>query len=253
MKRFNRNGGIGCKADVRKSLATQGFAIARGDDFVIAPELADAKMALADSFNELPLDPYAKAQNRRRRMSRYILHPWDGYLSLRPHTPYCQAFGHNKEARGVPRNFEPFTPGQQTNPCLLALIRYGFSQLPLSDAERSLPYDCGCHAVRLEAKPGQPGSASPPHMHRDGEPHTWVFLFGREHVNGGESIVYADDKTQIAEVTLKSSLDCLCVVDAMVWHHVREVTVIDHSPVGYRDTLLLDYTPCQPIVGQPQQ
>ena len=58
-----------------------------------------------------------------------------------------------------------------------------------------------------------------------------------------------NDKKILLQATLAQRLDTVAVWDETVFHHVNPVEVTEGEEEGYRDVLLLDFTPMLPATS----
>ncbi len=232
--------------DLARQLKNQGYVHVESEDLHVNDEILPALAALEDAYERLPLDRYCPEQNRRRRHSRFVLLPWDLHISPRPATAYFQKRELNPDHGGMMRKFEEFEPETASNSFLRALIEFDFNSIPFSAEDLSFPFDVGVHLVRVEASPDQPGVSSPNCLHKDGEPYTFIHLVKRFQVEGGENIVTDNDKNTLATVTLSHRLETIAVSDSDVYHQVERIETSGGADRGFRDVLLIDFTPMKP-------
>jgi len=62
-------------------------------------------------------------------------------------------------------------------------------------------------------------------------------------VTGGEIVVVDNNKRIILETILEESIDTIGVVDSKVYHQAKRVVVKSGETEGYRDVILIDFTP----------
>ncbi len=146
------------------------------------------------------------------------------------------------------RKFEDLESDTIHNPFLLALIDFDFMNTPFSAEDSSYPIDVGVHLIRLEASPGQPGTSSPDCLHKDGEPFTFIHLIRRFQAEGGRSVVADNDKKILTAVTLSRRLETIAVSDRDVYHQVEKIETPRGADRGFRDVLLVDFTPMKPAL-----
>lgn len=240
-----------CLKETRQQMVEIGFCHLNGDDFVLTENQNAAFRRVQDHFNVLSPDPYDKVANRFRQMQRYVLIPFAGMLIPRPEQAlfYKQDVTFNDEAKGIERRFEVIPERIYSSEFIRALIEYDFQNSPFDELSLSLPIDVGVHFIRLQAEPGKPGVAVPNRLHKDGEPFTWIHLINRKGVTGGENVVTDNSQANVlCEITLKKPLDSIGIVDDQVWHQVKPVYAEEQVDKGFRDVILVDFTP---MVAQP--
>ena len=233
------------------------------------PELADEVdiqhfLELQKAIAELPRDPYATG-GRHRAMAKGIF----VYGEDRPHwiaerdhdgkpvATYVQDTTLNPEADGAIRVFEALPQKVQNNPLLLDLIRLdrALTFWPPEDATRHLLVHVHLISLRVETA-GEVAEITPPHLHRDGEPFTFVHLLTRRNLAGGVNAIappsYAGRRPVeipdqiISQFELTERLDSYGVVDQMVSHYVEGVRQRVPGETAERGVLLVDFTPLVP-------
>ena len=233
---------------VRELLMGQGYANVAGTQLRVEASLLASREELVASFHTLPDDPYAAAANRCRRHGRFVMLPWCDELHVRPPVPYLQGSSYNPDDGDRPRQLPPLEPWQMDNAFLRALIREDFRHLPLDELTLASPIDVGVHLVRTVARPGVPGTSSPNCLHKDGEPYTWIHVVDRRHAVGGASQIADNDQRVVYEATLAEPFDSLVVRDEAVYHAVLPIVEAPGHGWGYRDALLIDFTPFTPAL-----
>lgn len=234
---------ISTDQEPRADLKRQGYTCFKGSGVAVPHHLQQDLSLFRQEYESLPLDQYCKSGNRYRRHSRYVLLPWLKQIESRPISHYLQARELNPTDGGMTRTFERLSTTMENNSFLREMIHFDFSNTPFDEAIWSTPVDVGVHAIRYVARPGQPGVSSPNCLHKDGEPFTFVHLIGLHGVTGGASLVTDNDKRPLVKMTLTDILDTVAVSDRHVYHQVDPVEVAPGESEGYRDVLLIDFTP----------
>jgi hypothetical protein len=229
--------------DVRGELARHGWAAHPGADMLRSATALAGLRALQRDLDDLPADPYARGDLRRRRHSRLVHLPWSDSFVEQPGSQYYQSREHNPVDGGAVRDFAPRLARTLRSPLLLDLIRLDLALVPFPAAALAGPIDVGLHLIAYRPRPGLPAISTPGCFHRDGEPYTFVHLIARRDVEGGENRVATADERVLAEFTLVDDLDTFVVRDAAVVHDVREVRVLPGRDAGLRAVLLVDFTP----------
>ncbi len=245
--------GISIEQWPHKDLERQGYSCFEGTDLCISPDLKRDLDSLRKDYEELPLDQYCETGNRYRRHSRFVLLPWLNLIEARPIEHYVQDRELNPTDGGVVRTFERLSPETESNAFLREMILFDFFNATFNESILSTPVDVGVHAIRYVARPGFPGVSSPNMLHKDGEPFTFIHLIERHGVTGGGSLVTDNDKQPLAKVTLTDCLDTVAVSDEDVYHQVDPVEVAPGESEGYRDVLLIDFTPMHPVTVRPSE
>ena len=173
--------------------------------------------------------------------------PWLNLLESRPISQYTQDRELNPTDGGVIRTFERLSKAVEANAFLREMIIFDFFNTTFNKAIWSTPVDVGVHAIRYVARPDLPGVSSPNMLHKDGEPFTFVHLIKRYGITGGENLVTDNNKRPLVRITLTDCLDTVIVSDKDVYHRVEPIEAAPGESGGYRDVLLIDFTPMHPV------
>jgi hypothetical protein len=230
---------------IKERMLRDGFCHIKLTDLNLSPGEISRLEEIQQHFNSLSQDSYNLGANRFRQIRRYTLLPYADVLTPRPVTAsaYLQNLNFNPEAGGQLRHFDPIPDMMAGNSLLLSLIRRDFSLSEFGKQTLAGPIDVGVHFIRMLAEPGKPGISVPDCLHKDGEPFTWIHLVNRVNVIGGENIIADNNKAIIYETVLEAPLDTIGVDDAHVYHQAKRVFVKEGEAVGYRDVILVDFTP----------
>lgn len=221
--------------------------------------------AVKKEFSELPLDPFCDPNYiRKRRYSYAYINSHSHELTWPPdsYDEQCVYYqgNFNNEHKDIHRKFPSISIGVRRNPILKLLIDNDFNRTFWRTAEVR-QYRVGIHLVRLMVTPHSPRAvASPDVLHRDGEAFTFVHLVNRQGVSGGENTVATIDAVGLkagdatsaqihARFVLERDLDSFAVCDDMVCHAVDSVVLADGADHGFRDVILIDFTPVLPVLG----
>lgn len=254
------------KADIADGVERNGYATFDGNDFSMDIETRQAIEGLVDSFDNLPVDPYDPEGVRFRRFGQYDYLPWADALiekpvvhdlSGNPVFEYFQPLSHNSVDGGKRRPFTPLHPNVRSSRGLRELIRFDFWSLPERKEWEGLSLTVGVHQIALRPEWGRSAVSSPNHLHRDGEPSTYIHLLKRENVSGGKNYVaspesagihpsYVEPGAILAQFTLENLLDSFVVDDRKVSHHVDEVHKARKEQEAVRGVFLIDFTPNMP-------
>jgi hypothetical protein len=229
--------------DVRRGIASRGFAWIPRSAWSIGPHLEPDWQRLCNDWDHLELDRYLEngAKFRRRRYGRFSWSPADDALTALPHERYFQPEDENSYAGGVARDFAPLLPGTVHNPFLHALVRTTFDCLPLADDRQGKSWEVRIHQVRIVASPEEPGLPAPEGIHQDGTAFLTLHLVRRHNVAGGESTIYDLDRKPIEQYTMRETLDSLILEDPRIMHGVTPVKSADGRTAGTRDLLGVDF------------
>lgn len=195
------------------------------------------------SCEALPVDPYDETRQRRRRYGRFILHAWDSTLKPTPIHNYEQTSDLNPTDGGVERKLPPLDEEQLESPFLRQVILEHFNELNPDSETAATVWEVGVHVLRYEVAPGSPCVASPPVLHKDGEPLTSIILLDRNNVQGGWTEVTDNEFNTRFRDVLCDPLELVVIDDSEVYHKVTSMEVAQANETGYRTVLLVDFTP----------
>jgi len=100
-------------------------------------------------------------------------------------------------------------------------------------------YDISLHQVRQICYPNVESHNSPEGIHKDGADYiVSALVMNRYNINGGESIVYDDDKNMLYNTILEKG-EGIFQDDKRLWHYVTPITT-DNNYIGIRDIIGLD-------------
>jgi hypothetical protein len=229
--------------DVRRDIATQGFAWIPRAAWSVAPELFAHWRRMAGDWDRLEPDRYLRdgATFRRRRYGRYRWSPASDTVVALPHEAYFQPATENAYIGGVRRDFAPLLPETVVNPFLAALIRRTFACLPLAEERRRVAWEVRIHQVRVVATAEQAGQPAPEGIHQDGTDFLTLHLVRRRNVTGGETTIYDLDRRPIRSHTMREELDSLILEDPRILHGVTPIRPADGRTEGVRDLLGIDF------------
>ncbi|MFE4480476.1 MULTISPECIES: YbdK family carboxylate-amine ligase [Streptomycetaceae] len=231
--------------------------------------LAEDFTRLADSYQDLPPDPYARETHRFRRYSHAVHLPWTGELSYIPGTP-DEEFGtvteywqdeHNPEYPRVRRRLPDIPEALHRNRLLDALVHADLDRALWLEDLRRVPVYVGIHLISLGIHDqDQEAVSSPNCLHQDGgSPATFTFahLIGRRNVKGGENVIATPESAGRQpdalppeaihdRFVLTEPLDGYGVHDRRVSHYVGPVRLGDDGNEGRRDILIIGIAPYAP-------
>jgi hypothetical protein len=250
----------------RNTLEVQGFVV-----FSCAAQLPAHESKFAEiegAFLDLPPDPYGKAKHRYRRYSRATLIPWSRKIEWLPSrraedgsetSEYYQG-NYNPSFAGKARSFAALGENIRRNRLLDTLIWHDFDRTFWSPEEQDLPKHVGVHFVKLMVDSSvETASASPEHLHQDGEAFTFAHLVGRENVIGGINTIAGPrcvgllpeditDRQVRACLELNKPLDSYGVCDQKVSHYLSAVRRGLGMGSGHRSVILIDFTTLVPRI-----
>lgn len=238
--------------DVRRDIASQGFAWIPRTAWSIGPHLEPHWQRLCEDWDHLELDRYLErgAKFRLRRYGRYYWSPSNNALEALPSEPFFQPQDENPYAGGMARAFAPLLPDTMRNPFLQALVRSTFACLPVAGDRQDTTWEVRIHQIRIIASPEEPGLPAPEGVHQDGTDFLTLHLVRRHNVVGGESTIYDMDRKPMQRYTLCEALDSLILEDPRIMHGVTPVHSADGRTLGTRDLMGVDFI-CSPHLQRP--
>ncbi len=256
--------------DVAAGLAGQGFA-----RFSLGGQMkkyAGSLVELQATASNMPLDLTDGGFGRARLYGRYYMMPWmplgenlvaepgrvnafNGTFGLE----YTQPASVNSAAAGKRRVFKTFDDRLYKNRLLVDLVNSLFDAAPFDPDTKAGAFVVGVHLVKLAPMGDKEAVASPPLVHRDGEPYTAAVLINRVNAKGGFNAITRPEwhDRRMDEVTngdvldlftLETPLEGYIVDDLKVAHYVSPVGSVDRGRPAERTVLLIDYTPARPQI-----
>ncbi|WP_027253037.1 2OG-Fe dioxygenase family protein [Photobacterium halotolerans] len=244
-----------CRVNAYQKMKIMGFCSLNSEDFSLTDAQKLDLSLIQRHFDSLALDQYDENAGRYRQHSKYVYLPLLNILvpqSSENTSCYKQDIGFNDEVRNEARKFQPVPNDILLNNLIRSLIFHDFKNSPLYQYSSTVPMEVGIHFIRMKAMVESPSISVPNRLHKDGEPCTWIHLINRVGVSGGENIITDNTKTNIlCNQIMHNPLDSIGIVDDLVWHQVKPIHVDEHSQVGYRDVILIDFTPMLAMPNSP--
>jgi hypothetical protein len=229
--------------DVRRDIASQGFAWIPRAAWSIGPQLEPHWQRLGEDWDHLELDRYLKhgAKFRLRRYGRYFWSPASDALAALPPEPYFQPEDENSYAGGITRDFAPLRTDTVNNPFLHALVCSTFACLPVAGNRQDATWEVRIHQIRIVASLDEPGLPAPEGVHQDGTDFLTLHLVRRHNIVGGETTIYDLERRPIQRYTMRETLDSLILEDSRIMHGVTPVYPASGRTLGTRDLLGVDF------------
>ncbi|MDX2085603.1 MAG: 2OG-Fe dioxygenase family protein [Candidatus Melainabacteria bacterium] len=202
--------------------------------------------ALSQSWNCLAPDPMFDAKDgvRLRRYGRIQADMSNRVLAVLSHQLFNQSKTLNTKYGGYDRSFAPMEPELLENVFFRQLIWFNLAYLPLSEAERQVPWEVGVHQIRMVTSRQQPANATPEGPHQDGFRYVTQHLIAMHHLTGGESRLYLDKTLPpVVVAPFESPMDSRLLDDTRVFHDAAGVQVLPGFEQGIRDMLILTFQP----------
>ena len=195
--------------------------------------------AFASSWDDLDVDRYRTAGDRRRRFGVFSVDA-AATITREPHQPHVQQPEYNALFGGVERWFSPVADAIAASGTLAAILRFCVATFGGLDV-RPAVWRVEVHQFRIEARAGLHGEPTPEGIHRDGVDFVLVLLIDRQNIVSGTTTVYDLRLHPLGSFTLSTPLDAALVDDHRVAHGVTPVAPLDPSRTGYRDVLVVTF------------
>jgi len=185
---------------------------------------------LAESFDDLPVDGYAKSTMRARRFSQYKL-KWESewVLDKLPHRPFIQSVKYNKLVGGVARHFLPI----DINPGIFV-----FATATAGKFSTDVDWQINVHQVRVTSLPDTEAKIVPEGLHRDGHEYASLLVVKRSSIIGGVTNIIRSSDNVVAYQSILSDGKGVLFDDEKFMHDTTPIKSIDNSP-GFRDMFII--------------
>lgn len=234
---------ISSDRQLKWELQSQGYSLLRATDMRVSDELQQAWLSLSIDYADLPVDDFLPdgGKYRFRRYGRFRFLPDCGELLRLPHEDYFQSADINRVTGGIVRKFAPLRDSTFINPFLHELIRFDFSQFPLTEASLKCQWEVQVHLIRVTANATSQGHPTPEGIHRDGAEFVTVHLAELVNADGGEVSIYDDDKDLLSTFRLEQIMDSYLFHDASLWHQASPIKPKNVTHQAIRSILTFDY------------
>ena len=222
------------------------FALVPAHKFSFSSSLSKSRKHFSHEWDRLKLDPYM-ADGGRYRFRRYGLFNLSiitGRLNCIPDASFYQDININPLNGGKLRKFASLTKDSVENPFLQELMLFDLAQLT-STTSVKVDWLIGVHQIRIIAMPGASGNPTPEGVHRDDETYTVQHLIKRHNIDGGVNYFHGSEREPERYPIVLKQLNYFdsYYFDHTLWHNVSPITLNMHGSEGYRDVLLIDFTP----------
>ena len=222
------------------------FALVPAHKFSFSSSLSKSRKHFGHEWDRLKLDPYM-ADGGRYRFRRYGLFNLSiitGRINYIPDAFFYQDININPLNGGKLRKFASLTKDSVENPFLQELMLFDLAQLT-STTSVKVDWLIGVHQIRIIAMPGASGNPTPEGVHRDDETYTVQHLIKRHNIDGGVNHFYGSEREPERYPTVLKQLNYFdsYYFDHTLWHNVSPITLNMHGSEGYRDVLLIDFSP----------
>ena len=237
---------IAVQVNVGSLVENDHFALVPAHKFSFSSSLSKSRKHFSHEWDRLKLDPYM-ADGGRYRFRRYGLFNLSiitGRLNCIPDASFYQDININPLNGGKPRKFASLTKDSVENPFLQELMLFDLAQLT-STTSVKVDWLIGVHQIRIIAMPRASGNPTPEGVHRDDETYTVQHLIKRHNIDGGVNYFYGSEREPERYPTVLKQLNYFdsYYFDHTLWHSVSPITLNMHGSEGYRDVLLIDFTP----------
>ena len=183
------------------------------------------------SFDNLPANPYADGEFRKRRYS--VIKFQDGELKLQAAKAFVQDDSINTFQGNVERTYENLEQSLLESDGMKSIVSE-FCQLTGIDEDR----DIEIHQFRMLAIDSDT-PAAPEGVHQDGFDHVCICGVSHENLGGGELLVYENKQAEPCfKMEIKDGMFAL-INDRQVWHNATPMNKVDASKPGYLDCFVL--------------
>jgi len=193
------------------------------------------------SYHNLPIDLTNKNgfPIRTRRYANYIIENDNFQNNLNIFYTGKNTFSQNVDDSRKEERVFPLIEGKFINDDFL--LRLMVQCCSLDQLKGNKYYDISVHQVRQICYPGVESHNSPEGIHKDGADYiVSALVMNRYNIDGGESIVYDNEKNQIYNTVLKKG-EGIFQDDKRLWHYVTPITT-NNNYIGIRDIIGLDIT-----------
>jgi len=234
--------------DISTNILNNHFVIVPSEHFNFSHSQNDSREIFVSEWDTLKLDLYMadSGSYRLRRYGVFEINQASLQLTYQSNSTFYQSLETNPLNGGINRKFSELLKSTIENHFLHALMRLDFKSLPSSITCKNILWRIGVHQIKITSYPGCPGNPTPEGIHRDDEAFTVQHLIHRHNISFGENLFYGESKIPSlnAKIRLlqKDFFDSY-YFDQSVWHSVSPVESLDGINEGYRDVLLLDFSP----------
>ena len=234
--------------DISTNILNNHFFIVPSEQFNFSYSQNDSRKIFVSDWDTLKLDLHMadSGSYRLRRYGVFEINQASMKLTYQSNSTFYQSLETNPLNGGINRNFSELLKSTIENHFLHALMRLDFKSLPSSITCKNILWRIGVHQIKITSYPGCPGNPTPEGIHRDDEAFTVQHLIHRHNISFGENLFYGESKIPSlnAKIRLlqKDFFDSY-YFDQSVWHSVSPVESLDGINEGYRDVLLLDFSP----------
>ena len=186
---------------------------------------------LSPSFNFLPTTDHADGQYRLRRYS--VVKLKQGRVEHLAARQFVQADDINTFQGNVSRSFETLEESILCSDGLREMCEVFKQANALSDEQ-----ELEIHQIRIAAFEEET-LVAPEGVHQDGFDHLAVIGIGRHNIEGGEFLVYREQKDlPFLSMALQQG-EVAILADSQLWHNARPIKAVKKDEQGYLDLFVL--------------
>ena len=198
--------------------------------------------SLADSFNDLPETNH---KDGKYRLRRYSVVEFDSSatlfnslseneITILPQQDFTQSEKLNKYQGGAPRSFEEIEPDILRSEGMREICFVFRRENDLKSVQ-----EIEIHQIR--AVTGEDGTAevAPEGVHQDGFDCIAIVGVNRHNIEGGELMVYKDNKSDpfMSHKLIRGEM--VMIDDQKLWHNAKSILAIDEEERGHGDWFIL--------------
>ncbi len=257
----------GLQRSLRAELLAQGFTFFRAAEIGLPARLTPAQAKFVKLAQVLPLDRYARKQDRFRCLNHAVYTPSNRRLTFRPacvdpetgerYVPFTLG-DENPEHAHETRRFAPMPNAMRDNPALLQLVRRDFELTPFAERATDDAFAVTFHVIRQVVEPGGFAVSTPDLVHTDDVLLSFVHVIEREDVVGGVNLITKRehagkrwDAVPIEDVhalvTVTDPFSGYAFLDDKVGHYVSAIKAASKDKAGARTILIVDFAPMRPV------
>jgi hypothetical protein len=183
------------------------------------------------SFDNLPANPYADGEFRKRRYS--VVKFKNGALNLQTAKAFVQDDSINTFQGNIERTYENLEHSLLLSDGMKNIVSEFCSLTGISD-----DHEIEIHQFRMLAIDSNT-PAAPEGVHQDGFDHVCICGVSHENLEGGELLVYENQQAEPCfKMEIKDGMFAL-INDRKVWHNATPMNKLDASKPGYLDCFVL--------------
>ena len=192
-----------------------------------------------------PKDNYCSNGTRYRRYSNFHFDPVKNHLEQNKKLEYIQKTSLNPMDGGMRRIFSGLNDSIRSKIGFIThLTVFNYNLIRLYDKNLvNAKFEVGFHMIAYRPEINCISNSSPPRLHKDGEPFTFIHLLLNENIDGGTSIIANNNKNNLSRINMFTPMDTLLFADDRVYHGVESMKLGKSKKTGLRGIIIIDFTP----------